>query len=147
MFATKLEKGLKRYAGKRKHVSQMSQHEIKGLTDRLKRLSSSGNLQFTRHAFDRMDEKGIMVTQRDIVSMISNSSVVEYKIDKDAMSEGFCERLVIRSRATVNKNYNLKVVFNLTNRTVVTVWINHVKDYHCTLDLGMYDKNMKIFGI
>ena len=147
MFATKTEKGLKRYAGKRKYVSQMSQHEINGLSDRLKRLSSNGDLQFTTHTFDRMNEKGIIATQKDIISMIRNSSIVEYKIDKDPVEDRYVERLVVSSKAVVNKHYRLKVVFNLTNRTVVTVWLNHVKDNHKTLDWTLYDKNMKVFGI
>ena len=147
MFATKTEKGLKRYAGKRKYVSQMSQHEIKGLTNRLKRLNSSGDLTITQHTFDRMIEKGIKVTQKDIISMINNSNIVEYKIDKDRSGDGHTERLVIASKAVVNKCYRLKVVFDLTNRTIVTVWMNHLKDNHATLDWKIYDKNMKVFGI
>lgn len=55
MLASKIEKDLKRNAGKRKHISQMSQYEINGLMDRLKRLKSDGNLRVAKHAFDRMD--------------------------------------------------------------------------------------------
>ena len=147
MFATKTEKGLKRYAGKRKYVSQMSQHEIKGLSNRLKRLSSSGNLTFTDHTLDRVMQKGIAVTQKDIISMIGNSDIVEYKIDVDNLRGGYSERLVVSSKALVNRSYRLKVVFDLTNRTVITVWMNHVKDTHKTLDWTLYDKNMKVLGI
>lgn len=142
MLAVKDE--MKSYVGKRKHWSQMNTDEVQSIWKRLKSVQNE-EWEMIDHALDRLHEKNIRATMQDIVSTIHNASIVEYKID---FSRGKCdERVVLRAKAIVNRNYNLNAVYSLTNKRIVTVWINHIKDKHTTLDWNIYDKNMKVFGI
>lgn len=142
MLAVKDE--MKSYVGKRKHWSQMTTDEVVGIFNRLKSVQND-EWEMIDHALDRLHEKKIQATKEDIVSTIYNANVVEYKIDS---SRGKCdERVVLRAKAIVNRDYNLNAVYSLTNKRIITVWINHIKDRHATLDWNIYDKNMKVFGI
>lgn len=141
-------KGMENFVGCRKHVSQMSNVEIEGLFKRLKNVEASGKRwNVSGHTFSRIAEKGINATYEDIVSAIHNATMIEYKIDKGRFDNSVDERVVLRSKEIVNKCYNLNVVYSLTNRKVITVWINHIKDRHSTLDWNIYNKDMTVFGI
>lgn len=132
------------YINKRKHYSQMSTLEINRT---LKRLRDVESWLFTEHALDRMDEKGINATYQDIASTLFNCEILEYKIDYNERKNRCEERVVVRSKTKVNGNYNLNIVFSLTTKKVITVWLNHFWDRHITLDWSIYDENMKVFGL
>lgn len=132
-----------RWAGKRKHVSQMKAYEEKNLWNRLKRVE---DWKVNKHAFDRIKEKGINATREDMISTIFNATMIEYKIDYDKKNNKYDERVVLRAKAIVNKCYNLNVVYSLTDNRIVTVWINHIKDKHETLDWSVYNPKMKVFA-
>lgn len=138
------EKEMWKYIGKRKHHLQMTKNERDGLVRRLKGVQK---WKIANHALERLEEKGIEATYEDIVSTIYNSTLIEYRIVHNRIADKCEERVVIRSKAVVNRCYNLKVVFSLTTQTIVTVWINHVSDHHGTLNWRIYDKNMKVFGV
>jgi hypothetical protein len=139
---------LEKYVGQRKHSSQMTEAEIHGLWERLKEIEDKGlNWKISGHALERMEQKGIVTTYKDIVSTIHNASMVEYKIDYNRIDKKCHERVVIRSKDFVNINYNLHVVFSLTNRKIISVWMNHKSDFHNTLKWEIYNKDMKIFGV
>lgn len=142
MLAIKEEMAL--YSGKRKHGSQLTENEIKGIFKRLKSVNGS-DWEMIDHALDRLHQKKIRATKEDIVSTIHNADIIEYKIDYSR--GGYDERVVLRAKAIVNRSYNLNAVYSLTNKRIITVWINHIKDKHATLDWSIYDKNMKVFGI
>lgn len=134
---------MSKYAGKRKHSSFLSKEEENIIWDRLKSIK---DWDFTRHALDRIEQKGIRATKEDIISVINNGSIVEYKIDYIERINRCEERVVLSSNAIVNDCYRLKVVYSLSRQTVVTVWINHVNDFHATLDWTQYTRDMKVFG-
>lgn len=131
------------YVGKRKHVSQMSFKEKNKIWNAL---HSIGAEEWTlhHHAMQRLDEKGINATIEDIVSTIQNATIVEYKIDYVRYSDTYDHRVLLRSKAVVNGHYNLHVVFSLTTKRIISVWMNHVKDKHKTLNMGIYTSNMLI---
>lgn len=136
------------FIGKRKHCSQMLEPEINGLFARLKSVEKSGRKWLMAgHALDRLHEKGINATYDDVVSTIHNASIVEYKIDENKFTGRAEERVVLRANAIVNRSYNLHVVYSLSEGRIITVWINHIKDYHSTLDWSIYSSEMKVFGI
>ncbi|AGI11827.1 hypothetical protein PQE71_gp076 [Bacillus phage Izhevsk] len=141
-----LKHELEKYSGKRKHSSQMKKFENTGLMKRLKEVEE-WEWELIDHALDRLIEKGIRASKRDIVSTIYNCSIIEYRIVYNRRLRLYEERVILRSKATVNRCYNLNVVFSLTTKNIVTVWINHVKDRHSTLDWSIYDKNMKVLGV
>ena len=142
LVRVQLEMG--KYCGQRKHVSQITQQENDGLYKRLKEVDK---WKIVSHALDRLKEKNINATREDIVSTINNSTLIEYKIDYDKRINRYEERVVLRSNAIVNRNFNLNVVFSLTKQQVITVWINDINDFHKTLDWGIYNEDMKVFGV
>lgn len=135
---------MSKYIGQRKHSSQLTQQETDFLHDRLKAINEWG---ISTHALDRLVEKKIRATYDDIVSTIYNCEIIEYKIDYDARINRCEERVVVRGKALTNRYYNLNVVYSLTKKCVVTVWLNHINDRHDTLDWSLYNPNMKVFGV
>lgn len=129
---------------KRKHVSQMSVQEKDFIWKRLKGVKET-DWKVVDHALERIGEKGIRVTIKDLVTTIYNAELIEYKtIDK---WNGVQERVVLRSKSVVNRNFNIHVVYNLTEKCIVTVWMNRIKDRHKTLDWSIYDAELKVLGV
>jgi len=135
---------MSKYVGKRKHSSQMTQQELDSLYSRLR---SVEKWELIGHVFDRIEEKGINATYDDISSTVYHCDIIEYKIDYNARINRCEERVVVRSKAVTNGEYNLNVVYNLHSNKVITVWLNHINDFHDTLDWSLYDPNMKVFGV
>lgn len=134
---------LEKYAGQRKHGSQLHRVEERKLFTRLEGIKK-WRLSF--HADERIIEKGINATMDDITSTVFNSSIIEYRIVHNDLYDTYDERVILRSKAIVNEEYNLNVVFSLTNRKIVTVWMNHLEDLHDTLDWSIYNENMAVLG-
>ena len=131
-----------KHLGKRKHASQLTVHEERAL---MKRLLQVEEWQWTmkQHALDRMEQKGVKASKRDVISTIYHSKIIEYKIDRAYQK---CdERVVLRSKAFVNGDNNLHVVYSLTNNEIISVWMNHKDDRHSTLDWSIYSDDMKVF--
>lgn len=139
---------MKEYIGKRKHSSHMTESEVSGIFKRLKSVEESGlKWRMAGHTLDRLTQKGIEADYSDIVSTIHNASIIEYKVDANKFTGEPEERVVLRSKAVVNRRYNLHAVYSLTERRIITVWINHVKDKHATLDWNLYTKEMPVFNV
>ena len=137
---TQLE--MSKYIGKRKHGTQIATDEEIMIWDRLYSIS---NWSLATHALTRLEEKNINAKYNDIVSVIKNSFIIEYKIDYNKQVNRCNERVVLRSNEVINNHYNLYVVFNLTRKRIVTVWLNRIDDFHDTLNWDLYDGNMKVF--
>ncbi|AZU99010.1 hypothetical protein PQE68_gp095 [Bacillus phage vB_BanS_Sophrita] len=137
---------LKRNSGKRKHGSQLTQDERLGLLKRLKEVREE-QWVLIPHALDRLVEKEIRATKEDIVSTIKHCAIIEYRIVYNERRKMYEERVILRAKAMVNRSYNLNVVFSLTTKRIVTVWINHYRDRHATLDWSIYDKDMEVLGV
>jgi hypothetical protein len=135
---------LARYAGKRKFHSQLSKFEKAGLWKRIKGVQE-WEWELISHALDRLRQKNIRASRHDIISTIHHSNIIEYKIDFNRKIGGYDERVVLRSKAVVQGEWNLHAVYSLTTKSIVSVWLNHVTDFHDTLDWSLYDKNMKVF--
>lgn len=142
MLTTLTRKEMSSYLGKRKHASQMNRNEKRILWARLREIKAK-EWGVKIHALDRIEEKGINATRQDLISTIHNSEIIEYKIDDCRF--GYDERVLVRANALVNGDYNLNVVYSLTTKDVITVWINHIDDKHETLDWAIYDENMIVF--
>lgn len=133
---------MSKYIGKRKHCSQLEETEIKVIWERLKNIE---NWNIRTHALDRLEEKGIHATYNDLVSVIHDASIIEYKIDYNSTINRCDERVVVRANSIVNYCYNLNVVYSISQQRIITVWINHINDRHKTLRWELYDENMKVF--
>lgn len=130
-------------AGKRKFGSQLSESEISLIWKKFRDIER-WEWMMSGHALDRIKEKGLNATKGDIISMIDFSDIVEYKVSKKCKNMKFDERVVLSSKAVVNGEYNLKVTYSLTDKVIVSAWMNHVDDTHSTLDWSLYDESMKI---
>jgi hypothetical protein len=119
--------------------------EENGLWKRLKKVEE-WEWEIIDHALDRLKQKGIQANRQDILSTIHNATLIEYKIDRDDKRQPD-ERVVLRSKVTVNRHYNLHAVYSLTNKRIISVWMNKIDDRHRTLNWDLYDKTMKVFGI
>lgn len=135
---------LAEYCGQRKHISQLKGFEHQGLWKRIKAIKEWNILP---HTFDRLREKGIRATKKDITSTVFYANIIEYRIIWNKVHRCYDERLILRSKAFVNGRYNLNVVYSLTTKNIVTVWLNHENDKHNTLDWNIYNKDMKVFGV
>lgn len=138
---------MSKYIGKRKHRSQLQQEEIDRIFSKLKSVEENGERWRIRtHALDRMEQKGIKATYEDLVTTIHNAEIIEYKMDYSYDINRCDERVVLRANTIVNDYYNLNVVYSLSEKRIITVWINDINDSHSTLDWSLYDENMKVFG-
>ena len=97
--------------------------------------------KFSYHAIDKIDALNIDMNKKDIVEMIYESDIIEYKIKKyfNRAREG----LAIRNRYNY-KGYNICMYICITTKTIVTVWLNRKNDHHRTLNLNRYSDNLKI---
>lgn len=132
--------------GRKKYFTQMSRPEVSYLFTKLKAVKK---WVVSDHALDRITEKGIKVTYADLVSTVHNATIIEYHVAKCTLQDGEKiddQRVLLRSKAMVNINYNLHVVYSLTRKRIVSVWMNHKNDKHKNLDMRDYDKNLKIIG-
>lgn len=138
------QKEMSKYIGMRKHSSQFKKSEKESL---MKRLRSIDKWSISTHALKRIREKGIDATYNDIASTVHDCMIFEYKIDYNRFTNRCEERIGVRSNSITNKNFNLNVIYSLTNKKVITVWLNRINDNHATLDKTLYDANLKIFNI
>ena len=126
---------------KRKHYSQMNTSEIKSLYAKLLSVTTK-NWRMSCHAEERLVQKRIDASRSRIVDVINHCEIIEYKtVDNGRYT---CERVIVRDNTLINKNYNLNVVFDVTRGVVISVWLNHVKDRHSTLDMLIYDRELQI---
>ena len=131
--------------GKRKHISQMNKQEQAVIWKRLNSVQEF-EWEMVGHALDRLKEKKIRATRQDIVSTIYNANIIEYRIVLNKRTGKPDERVILRSKSIVNGKFNLHAVYSLTNKKIVTVWINHIKDHHATLDWSLYSADMQVVG-
>lgn len=126
---------------KRKHYSQMNTSEIKSLYAKLLSVTTK-NWRMSDHAEERIVQKRIDASRSRIVDVINHCEIIEYKtVDNGRYT---CERIIVRDTTLTNKNYNLNVVFDVTRGVVISVWLNHIKDRHSTLDMLIYDRELQI---
>lgn len=126
---------------KRKHYSQMNTSEIKSLYAKLLSVTAK-NWRMSEHAEERLVQKRIDASRSRIIDVINHCEIIEYKtVDNGRYT---CERVIVRDTTLTNKNYNLNVVFDVTRGVVISVWLNHIKDRHSTLDMLIYDRELQI---
>lgn len=126
---------------RKKHVLQMTVQDITFL----KRLViDSKKFKDSPHAKTRSLQKNIPALEKHLQSLIESRKfeIIEYK-EIQFKDNRFDIRVVIRGNLSLYKD--VVYVLSLTNKNIVTVWVNNSKDKHETLDLSLYDENLKIF--
>ena len=125
----------------RKLHTQMTKEEKVYLAKRVNRLN---RLVPTNHALDKMEILDIPMDYiREILHTVRPDQIVEYNTGR-----GDEQRVLVKDTRVMTtdtgKKVNGKYVIDIKTGKLVTVWINGVNDTHKTIDMKLYNKNLKI---
>lgn len=123
----------------KKHVTQMTSKEVNFLLAYVA-IQEPITFELSYHAIDRLQEKGKGVSAQNLIDLLTHHTIIEYK--ELAIDGKGARRVVIRGIEQVH-NSNLVAVLDLTNKCIITIWLNDTNDKHATLNLKEY-KNFKI---
>ncbi len=88
----------------------------------------------SRHAQQRAAEKAIELAKVDLTYFdLTEWTLIELEVEK-----GIPIKLVVRRKLNIIND--LVAVFNRTDKLWVTLWINHRRDKHSTLDKRPYSR-------
>lgn len=134
----------------RKHFTQMDEQELTIVENKIKS-SVNGDVNSVNiipHAFDNLYKrlrKGRDINTYKIMlaQALLDFTPIEFKrIYNDVNLVE--ERSVLRGNRLVNGE-SIVLVYSITKRTIITLWVNSLGDMHSTLDLNLYDSNMEIY--
>ena len=134
----------------RKHFTQMNEQELKVVKNKING-SVNGNVNSVNivpHAFDNLFKR--LRKGRDINTykvMLAQTLIDFTPIEFKRIYNGVNlveERSVLRGTRLVNGE-SIVLVYSVTHRTIITVWINSLGDMHNTLDMNLYDSEMLIY--
>lgn len=131
------------YKKVRKYVRQMSPSEKQKIREMF---NSVKNWEILDHVNDRIVEKGYCITTDDILNVMRKGKIVEYE-QKYYMNTGKVSHLLVLNHVREKEDGSsdiLNLVFDITDNKIVTVWINNADDLHDTLDMGIYNKGLKV---
>lgn len=126
---------------KKKHVSQMEPPEKVKLHNKLNNIMSN-NWDLSNHCLEKLNDRKIYVFRKDILEVLNHYELIEYKTittDREVR-----ERIIVRDLNKTNGKYNLHVVFDITRMCVISVWLNHCKDRHKSINMSVYDSRLEI---
>ena len=135
---------------RKKHVSQMSDYELRRLCRRIKGIK---RLNASWHLSQKMKKKEISFTYEmiyDVLKNIHKSHIIEYNLSM--FNEQEESRVLLRT----HKSYpvqidgkgqvycNLCFVIALNTGRIVTAYWNDAKDNHKSINLNRYDEKLEI---
>lgn len=130
------------YKKVRKHVSQLSLSEKEEIRKKFKKVKY---WEIIDHVNERIVQKEYKITTDDILNVMRNGEIVEYEQKLYVVDGKMSELLVLTTvREDENGKSRLYLVFDITDKKIVTVWINGYEDTHDTLDMGIYSKGLKV---
>lgn len=134
----------------RKHFTQMSQQELTIVENKI---NSSVNkdvstVNIIPHAFDNLykrlrEGRDINTYKVMLVQALLDFTPIEFKRIYNGVNL-VEERSVLRGNRLVNEE-SIVLVYSITKRKIITVWVNSLNDMHNTLDMNLYDSNMEIY--
>ncbi|MFZ2576667.1 MAG: hypothetical protein WAX22_04225 [Lactococcus hircilactis] len=134
----------------RKHFTQMSQQELTIVENKI---NSSVNkdvstVNIITHAFDNLykrlrEGRDINTYKVMLVQALLDFTPIEFKRIYNGVNL-VEERSVLRGNRIVNDE-SIVLVYSITKRKIITVWVNSLNDMHNTLDMNLYDSNMEIY--
>lgn len=129
----------------KKHITQMSMVEVQIIKMKMERsYKRKQKVRFSKHCNQRWKEKmdkGFNF-KTSIMQTLTNYEIVEYKqvfFNKNESEE----RVVLRSKQPFNGK-NICLVYSITNKVIITLWLNSAFDNHKTLRLSEYNADMEI---
>lgn len=134
----------------RKHFTQMNEQELEIVKNKIKSSVNGdvNSVNIVPHAFDNLFKR--LRKGRDINTykiMLAQTLIDFSPIEFKRIYNGVNlveERSVLRGKRLVNEE-SIVLVYSLTQRKIITVWINSLNDTHSTLDTNLYDSEMVIY--
>lgn len=134
----------------RKHFTQMNEQELEIVKNKIKSSVNGdvNSVNIVPHAFDNLFKR--LRKGRDINTykiMLAQTLIDFTPIEFKRIYNGVNlveERSVLRGNRLVNKE-SIVLVYSITQRKIITVWINSLNDMHSTLDTNLYDSEMVIY--
>ena len=134
----------------RKHFTQMNEQELKIVKNKIKSSVNGdvNSVNIVPHAFDNLFKR--LRKGRDINTykvMLAQTLIDFTPIEFKRIYNGVNlveERSVLRGNRLVNEE-SIVLVYSITHRKIITVWINSLNDMHSTLDTNLYDSKMVIY--
>ena len=134
----------------RKHFIQMSEQELEIVKNKIKSSVNGdvNSVNIVPHAFDNLFKR--LRKGRDINTykiMLAQTLIDFTPIEFKRIYNGVNlveERSVLRGNRLVNEE-SIVLVYSITQRKIITVWINSLNDMHSTLDTNLYDSEMVIY--
>ena len=134
----------------RKHFTQMNEQELKIVKNKIKSSVNGdvNSVNIVPHAFDNLFKR--LRKGRDINTykvMLAQTLIDFTPIEFKRIYNGVNlveERSVLRGNRLVNEE-SIVLVYSITHRKIITVWINSLNDMHSTLDTNLYDSEMVIY--
>ena len=134
----------------RKHFTQMNEQELKIVKNKIKSSVNGdvNSVNIVPHAFDNLFKR--LRKGRDINTykvMLAQTLIDFTPIEFKRIYNGVNlveERSVLRGNRLVNEE-SIVLVYSITHRKIITVWINSLNDTHSTLDTNLYDSKMVIY--
>ena len=134
----------------RKHFTQMNEQELEIVKNKIKSSVNGdvNSVNIVPHAFDNLFKR--LRKGRDIntykvmlAQTLINFTPIEFKRIYNGVNL-VEERSVLRGNRLVNEE-SIVLVYSITQRKIITVWINSLNDMHSTLDTNLYDSEMVIY--
>lgn len=134
----------------RKHFTQMNEQELEIVKNKIKNSVKGdvNSVNIVPHAFDNLFKR--LRKGRDINTykvMLAQTLIDFTPIEFKRIYNGVNlmeERSVLRGNRLVNEE-SIVLVYSITQRKIITVWINSLNDMHSTLDTNLYDSEMVIY--
>lgn len=134
----------------RKHFTQMSEQELTIVENKIKS-SVNGDVNSVNiipHAFDNLykrlrKDRDINTYKVMLVQALLDFTPIEFKRIYNGVNL-VEERSLLRGNRLVNGE-SIVLVYSITKRKIITVWVNSLNDMHSTLDMNLYDSNMVIY--
>lgn len=134
----------------RKHFTQMNEQELTIVKNKIKSSVNGdvNSVNIVHHALDNLYKR--LRKGRDINTykvMLAQTLIDFTPIEFKRIYNGVNlveERSVLRGNRLVNEE-SIVLVYSITKRTIITVWVNSLDDMHNTLDMNLYDADMAIY--
>lgn len=125
----------------RKYYGQMTKVEIDYLKDEFNKLK---DVKACDHANDRLKEYDTTLDQlRKLLGRAKSYNIIEYNTGR-----GNERRVVIKDFTPIEtkdgRYVNALYSIDIDRGEVITMWVNWVGDSHKTLDMSIYNANLKI---
>ena len=126
----------------RKYYKQMTPLEIEYL---VKRVNQITHVNLCDHAWDKVNYLDIDLFElKEFLGNIKAENIIEYNTGKYHNEQ----RVILKDYRPIKADdgslVNFTYVIEIDKEMLITCWMNNIDDKHTTLDMSIYNKNLKI---